>query len=253
MSTFGGVGHTFRDEEGFGTLRVNTLKVGNAPFVGEPSALHVFHDDFTSYDATATVGKWVEAADAGGAIALDDVQYGVLSNETDGDDTDGSTVASVNQNWLFGTTKKLWFEARVKLAEANTDDAIIGVGLSTVATDEAMQDAAAGPPATYDGALWFKVDGGTVWQFETSNAGSQTTTASAGTFNDDTWVRLGFYYDPADGTTARITPYMNGTAGTAHTITISGLVAMNIVFHVKAGGANAEDLEIDYVTVVQER
>ena len=101
--------------------------------------------------------------------------------------------------------------------------------------------------------MWFKVDGGTVWQFETSNAGTQVTNTSAGTFTSATAYRLGFIFDPNDGTTGKITPYLNGVEGTTHSITLASLTEMRLVLGVKAGGANAETLKMDYVQVLAVR
>jgi hypothetical protein len=184
---------------------------------------------------------------------LTDAHGGVLNVGCDGDDNDECYVASKAEAFKFQTDKKLFFEARVKLAEANTDDANIIVGLSDTVGANTLVDDGAGPAASYDGAVFFKVDGGTVWQFETSNAGTQNTLTDAGDFDDDTWVRLGFLYDYNDGTTASVTPYVDGVAGTAQDLTISGLEEMHVLLGVKAGGTNEENLKVDYVHVVCER
>ena len=211
-----------------------------------------YFDDFTVYDATANVGGYAEVSDSGTIVTADGAG-GVLNIPTGETDENESYVSSMRELFKFGTTKMLYFEARVKLAEANTDDANIIVGLSDTVAADSMQDAAAGPMASYDGALFFKVDGGTVWQFETSNAGTQKTLASAGAFTDETWTKLGFLYDYNDGVTANVTPYVDGVAGTTQTLTISGLEEMHILLGAKAGGANVETLAVDYVHVVTER
>ena len=117
-----------------------------------------------------------------------------------------------------------------------------------------LLDNAGGPAASYDGVVFFKVDGGTVWQFETSNAGTQKIDTDIGAFDDDTFQRLGFYFDPNDGTTAKVQPYLNGAkAGTPLDLTISGLEEMGILMGVKSGGANVETLNVDYIKCVQLR
>jgi len=63
---------------------------------------------------------------------------------------------------------------------------------------------------------------------------------------------LGFVYLPNDGTTAKVVPIVNGVAGTAHDLTISGLEEMHLLLGVKAHSANAQTLEVDWVQVVQE-
>ena len=69
----------------------------------------------------------------------------------------------------------------------------------------------------------------------------------------DTWTRLGFYLDDT-ATIANVTPYIDGTAGTAVAVARSGSEAMHFVAGIKAGPtAAAETLQIDYVKIIQER
>src|SRR5262249_24406467 len=86
--------------------------------------------------------------------------------------------------------------------------------------------------------------------FETSNAGTQVTNTSAGSFARGTAYRVGFIFNPADGTTGSLTPYLNGTAGTAHAITLASLTEMNFVFGVKAGTAAAQAAYHNYAKIV---
>lgn len=219
----------------------------------DPGYYHQFYDDFFSFDPTATIGQYVIVEDGTPTQAVIDAAGGVLSMACGANDNDEAYVASVTENWLFAASKPLWFEARVALTEAATDDANIIVGLSDTVGANSLLDNGAGPMASYDGAVFFKVDGGTVWQFETSKAGTQVTNTSVGAFVTNTFYRVGFVFDPADGTTGIITPYLNGVAGTAHNITLSGLGEMQILLGVKAGGANAETLRVDYVKALQVR
>jgi len=243
---------TYRDEtygpaEGSGVFQNCPVSALLYPEVG-----HLFHDDMEFYDATATVGNWAAVSD-GGTVAQIDDNNGVLSIATGTSDNDETYLSTMAENWLVEDDRPIWFEARVKLTEANTDDANIIVGLSDNAAANILVDDGAGAAASYDGIAFVKVDGGTVWQFETSNAGTQVTTASAGAFTSATWTRLGFTVDHNDGTTAKVTPYINGVAGTAINLTISGLALMHGLLGVKAGDTNAETLLVDYVRVVQIR
>jgi len=224
---------------------------GNDLFSSHKSIVEFF-DDFFTYDTTI---DWTVVEDAGATEAdkLLDAANGVLQIGCDGDAEDECYISSVAENWLFSTTKKLFFEARVKLTEANTDDANIIVGLSDTVAADSLRDAGAGPMQSYDGAVFFKVLDEAVWQFEASNAAVQDTEASIGAFSDGAWQTLGFLYDYNDGVTATITPYVDGVAGTAVSLTIAGLAEMHILLGVKAGGGNEEALLVDYVHVVTER
>lgn len=212
-----------------------------------------YFDEFWSYDNTATVGDYAETTD-GGTIDVIDAANGVLSIATTGTIEDESYVSSLHEIFKFQTDKNLHFEARVQLTEANTDDANIVVGLSDTVAANFLQEAGAGPAASYDGAVFFKVLNGTVWQFETSNAATQVTDTDVGAFSDGEWQKLEFDYDYNDGVTANVTCAVDGVAdAVAKTLTIAGLEEMHAVFGVKAGGANAETLLIDYVQVTTER
>ena len=214
-----------------------------------------FFDDFFAYDATATVGNWAVVEDAGATApdAITDAEGGVLRVGCDGDDNDECYVSSIAESWLFTTTKNLWFEARVSLTEAATDDANWIIGLSDTVGADSLLDDGAGPMASYDGAVFYKIDGTMQIGFETSNAGTQVTNGNVNAFVSGTWYRLSFSYDFNDGVTATITPYVDGVAGTAHELTIAGMAEMHVVAGVKAGGANEEAFLVDYIHVAADR
>lgn len=214
----------------------------------DPSKAITLHDDFLWF-TEADIWNTTEDAGKSGTDGIMDVLGGVYANFCDGDDNDESYCISAGESFKFTSGKKMWFEARLRVDESNSDDANVIVGLMDAAGANALQDDGDGPAASYDGAVFFKVDGGTKWQFETSNAGTQETSATFGTYTDDTFVRVGFYFDGV----ATITPYLNGVAGTAHTISLTGLEEMHAFFGIKAGGANEESVEIDYIKCVQLR
>jgi len=209
-------------------------------------------DDFFTYDNTATVGGYSEVSDAG-TIAAIDANNGVLSLATGGTIENESYVSTLQEIFKFETDKSLYFEIGFTHTEANTDDANLIFGLSDNAAANLLQDAGAGPAASFDGAVFFKVLDGTVWQFMTSNAAAQASNTDIGAVTDGVFTRLGFNYDYNDGVTAIITPYLNGVADTAVNITIAGLAEMHIVMGAKAGGGNAETVLVDYVQVSKAR
>jgi len=213
------------------------------------STIDFFEDFFTFNDDD----NWVDTVSDAGTVDSIDASGGVLSIATGATDNNESYVSSEHETFLFQTDKKLILEARVKLTEANTDDANIIVGLSDTVAADSLIDDGAGPMASYDGAVFFKVDGGTVWQAETSNATTQKTDTDAGAFSDDTWTILQIIYDYNDGVTANVTFYVDGTLGATLTLTIAGLQEMHLLLGAKAGDANAETLLVDYVHVIQER
>jgi hypothetical protein len=231
----------------------------NAPSPADPNytaIAHEFLDDF-NYPASATASDVIAYTSnddgATGTNAFQDASRGVYNVVTAAADNDYHAMSSVSEAWLFESGKKLWFEARFRLAEATTNESAWWFGLTDTLTTGGFQANAAGPLASYDGALIWKDEATLLIDFETSNAGTQATTTNTATFVSNTWTTVGFYFD-GTATTSTITPYVDGTAGTAQNITLSGLEEMHMVFGVKAGpSGGAETLQVDYIKVVQLR
>ena len=224
------------------------------------SVAHVFEDDFNQgrapIDANLT---WHEEDDGGtGTNALADGAGGVANIITAAADNDYHAISSLHETFLFLATKKLWFEARFKVAEATTNESAWWFGLTDTLTTGGIQANNAGPLASYDGALIWKDEGTMTVDFETSNAGTQATAAaSLGTFVTNTWTRVGFYFD-GTATTSIIYPYVDvgagWVAGETEAITLTGLEEMHVVAGIKAGPtAAAETLQIDFIKCVQLR
>jgi len=213
-----------------------------------------FFEDFHDYTSTQ---RWTAVVTGTGACALLDTgedNAGLMQITCDATDDDGDLLKSTNLQFGVQADKNFFFDARVKHTEGNVDDANVAIGLSTVlAANTFMQVAGAGPPATYDGLLFFKVDGGTVWQFEASNASTQSANTDLGTHTSGAWERLSFKYDYNDGVTANITPYFNGKADTPVTLTIAGLDPMTMIAGVLAGSGAVETLIVDYLRLTSDR
>lgn len=197
-----------------------------------------------------------------GTNAFQDAAGGWYNVVTAAADNDYHALATPNEVFKFAANKPLWFEVIFKVAEAQTGlDAAFWFGLSDTLTTGGLQANDSGPLASYDGALWWKGEGGSTFNFETSNAGTQDTESDVFTFEDDTLTRLGFYFDGA-ATTASIRPFysVNGDIwnlkeGPITTIPLSGLEEMHLIAGgIKAGpGGTAETLQLDYVRCAQVR
>lgn len=233
----------------------------NCPANLADPAYTVFFDDFIN-PASATASDYhayTSTNDGGtGTNAFQDAACGVYNVVTAAADNDYQAMSTVAENWLFAAGKPLWFEARFRLSEGTTNESTWWFGLTDTLTTGGMQANAAGPLASYDGALIFKTpETALTVNFETSNAGTQNTLSAFATSISNTWHRAGFYFD-GTATTSTITPYFhNGTSwtiGTAQNITLSGLEEMHAVFGVKAGPTGAaETLQVDYLKIVQLR
>lgn len=234
------------------------------PMFLQERSLHVIADDFTR-DIDAA--EWVITATDAGSGTVGDAVGGVLALvASDGTvaDNDETYAESPNETFLFANNKPLIFEARVQFTEANTDDANILVGVMDAVGANSLQDNGAGPPASYSGAVFFKVDGGTVWQTETSIAGTQTTTElsatnannlakTAQTAGGSSYQVLRLEFLPYSSTYAYVNFYIDGRQVAQHDFLYTSATEMQIALGVKNGGGTLETLNVDYVVCAQAR
>lgn len=238
---------------------------GDAPVlqcIADPSLGSYLFEDFNRAPSDTTVAGFETIDDSGtGTCTYQDVAHGVFNVVTAAADNDYHAFASVNEIFNLGLSKKLWFEARVKVAEATTSESTWWVGLTDTTTTGGMQANAGGPLADFDGCLIYKTpETALTLNILVSNATVQDSETSIATSVTDTWTRVGFKYDGGDGTTGTITPYysVDGSsalaAGTPVTFLLASMTASEVVFGIKAGPtAAAETLQIDYIRCLQLR
>lgn len=210
---------------------------------------------------------WVTTLTDSGTASVGDAAGGIIALvPSDGTvaDNDEAYIESANEVFKFAGDKPLLFEARVQFSEANVDDANVLVGLLDAVGANSLVDNGGGPPSSYSGAVFFKVDGGTVWQTETSNSTTQTTnelTAAntnnlakrAVTAGGSAYQTLRIEYQPYSSTNAYVSFFVDGVLCAQHDYIFTSATEMQIGIGVKNGGANNETLNVDYVACVQER
>jgi hypothetical protein len=227
-------------------------------------AISVFEDfyHYTTAEDFSTV-----ASDSGTAVHSDAVGGVLAINPSDG------TVADNDETYVKGTTEKfkylsdqpIWFEARVKFTEANTNTANVIVGLMNAVAADSLQDNGGGPPASSNHVVFFKTDGSLKWQVESSISTTQTTNTvgdvtSAG---DGTYRRLGIEVRPVTSTLAEVLFFIDGnqckdaTTGLPikHTVDFtSNGTEMQEIMGIKNGAITAvETLYVDYIAARQLR
>lgn len=225
-----------------------------------PTKVFTVFDDF-NYVLNATTSStltWGSVDDgATGTNAFQDAAGGVYNVVTAAADNDYHAMVTQHETFKITAGKKLWVEARVKVAEATTNESTWWVGVTDTTTTGGMQANALGPLASYDGALFWKTpETALTLNFETSNAATQNTLSAAWTTVSDTWTKVAFMWDGVD----KVWPYaaVNGSEtwvpGTPQSLSATGMEEMHVVFGIKAGPtAAAETLQIDYILVAQER
>ena len=115
----------------------------------------------THYDHFTFVNDedWVLTADATPVFQAADRSGGWLQFATDAANDNDEAYASTGENILFTAGKPVYIGCKIRLSEANTDDANWLFGLTDQGGANTLQDNGAGPPASYSGAVIFKVDG----------------------------------------------------------------------------------------------
>lgn len=214
-----------------------------------------FVDDFLylNTDESGSEGFWLLDANNGGTIAATDAHGGVVAltaSDTSDADNDESYLISVNEIYKPAANSLAIFTARVKLTEANTDDANIVFGLlggdttdveNTIADNGGITDA-----NTY--IAIHKDDGGLVWEGGVRDTAADEDT-DIGAFTSGAWTELKIVVDSMDGgAAATVTFSVNGVAGGTKPFTLSSAGEMRLILGVKNGGANLETLLIDKVT-----
>jgi hypothetical protein len=150
-------------------------------------------------------------------------------------------------------------ECRLKLTEANTNQAGIFFGLTDTLTVGFLTDSSHNPPASFDGFAWFKKPGSSVWQFVISNGSNQQVLTNVGAFVSGAETELKIQLGASDGVNASAMPLLNGVnvlpsgRGVTFTVPLANLAPMRLAFGVKAGSSSAETLLVDQVAAWQTR
>lgn len=203
------------------------------------------------------------SADSGAAVAPIDGSGGLVTLTTGGTDNNECYLLATKECFLFAADRPMVFEARLKYTEANTDDANLCLGFMDAVAADSILDDGGGPAASYSGAVFFKVDGGTKWNCEASIGGTQTGTvllSAANTLDGLDKVAGGGVFQilrievaATSPTSAVASFWINGVCVQEITFTYTGATEMKPFVGVKAGGANSEVVTVDYVAAYQLR
>lgn len=200
-----------------------------------PTKFHTYMEDFDYYAAA----DWtVTETQAGATQALTNGDGGLLLLTNSAADDDLNALQKVGASFAFAAGKKLWFEARFKVSDATQSDFVMGLqGTDTTPLD------------TTDGVFFLKADGSTSVSLLVEASSTATTTSSVATVANDTFVRLGFWYDGD----AAVYYFVNGALGGKSVTTNLPTVDLRVSFGIQNGEAVAKTMTIDYVFVAKER
>ena len=159
----------------------------NLPVTASPDYV-VTMDDFTGIALDST-SDWTVVKDSSATAALGaDAESGTLvltSQATT--DNDGASVQG-NEIFALSTSRDVWFETKVKVAdsEGSAIELCVGLTVNFATNPEAMLTAA-------DRIVFQVDDGDTNIDCVTEKDGTATTTDSGVDIADDTYVTLGFH------------------------------------------------------------
>jgi hypothetical protein len=178
-------------------------------------------DTFTGFGLAATA-KYVGQAglyksfEDGGSISQVATAVGRLAIVTGGSDNHESWLQSCGGTGVLGkisssAPRKMWFEARVAVAQLVTHDFFVGLAEEGLAAGDTITDAGALADKDF---LGFQVleDAPTKVDIIFRKAGQSVVEvlAEAHTLVADAFVNLGFVFDPVAGNAQRIRFYVNG-------------------------------------------
>lgn len=212
------------------------------------------------------------AADAGSSATISTtVENGAMVLTTGATDNNEVNLYS-NAIGSLGSGKPHILYARLQYAEANVDDANVLVGIMSAAgTANMLIDDGGGPIASFSGACFYKVDGGTRWQFRTSVAGVNTTTDLEKTAGGASYQDLAIELNPISPTELIATPWIDTASGNnliqpfkyganagrdipvSNRVAWSSSVGLRVIIGAKAGGANSEVVNVDLAIFQKKR
>ena len=197
---------------------------------------HTYFEDFDYYAA----GDWtVTETDSGATQALTDGDGGLLLITNTAADNDLVALQKKGNSYTFAAGKKLFFEARFKVSDATQSDLVMGLQVTDTT-----------PLAVANGVFFIKNDGAATVDFVLTKSSTSTTTSSVATMANDTFIRLGFYYDGS-----AMSYFIDGVlAGTCAVTNLPlSTTALTVSFALQNGEAAAKTMTVDYIFVAKER
>jgi hypothetical protein len=162
----------------------------------------------------------------------------VITN--DDADNDNDFLQLVKEGFKFESGKQLAFNARFKTSDADASDVVMGLQI----TDTSPLDVS-------DGIFFLLTDGSTTLQFIVEKDGTQSTLDLPAAMADDTFMTVGFVFDPRDQT---FHVYQNNAeVGTVVSTNAPDDEELTVSFGIQNGAAAAKVLTVDYVTAMKER
>ena len=205
-----------------------------------PHKYHSYFNDFDTYLASDWTITTTEAGTGTATEALADGDGGLLLVTNAAGDNDHDFFQLVKEGYKYEAGKQLAFNIRFKTSDATQTDIVAGLQL----TDTTPLDVT-------DGIFFLKEDGSTSISFIVEKDSTQSTLTLPNALADDTFMTLGFVFDPKD---QKFHVFQdNVLAGTVVNTNAPDDEELTVSFGVQNGEAAAKTMTIDYVGAMKER
>lgn len=203
----------------------------------DPTGWHEYFNDFDTY----TAGDWTITATGAGSVALTDVNGGAILITNAAADNDAQFLQKKGEGFLMQSGKPASFKARFKVSDATQSDFVMGLQV----TDTTPLD-------TTDGIYFVKADGSSaVSAVCRKDASTGSTSLTALTLTDDTFVVLGWYYDGKSEVVVFVDDVKVGTLDASATYLPD--TELTVSFGIQNGEAVAKTMTADYVFAAVKR
>jgi hypothetical protein len=205
-----------------------------------PAKYHVYHNDFDTYLASDWTITTTEGGSGNASEALGDGDGGLLVITNDDADNDNDFLQLTKEGFKYEAGKQLAFNARFKTSDADASDVVMGLQI----TDTSPLDVT-------DGIFFLLTDGSTTLTFIVEKDSTQSTLDLPAVMADDTFMTVGFMYDPKD---QKFHVYQNNAeVGTVASTNAPDDEELTVSFGIQNGAAAAKVLTVDYITAMKER
>ena len=205
-----------------------------------PHKYHTYFNDFDTYLASDWTITTTEDGTGSASEALADGDGGVLLVTNAAGDNDHDFFQLVKEGFKFESGKQIGFHVRFKTNDATQTDIVAGLQL----TDTTPLDVT-------DGIFFLKSDGAATISFIVEKDSTQSTLTLPNSLADDTFMTLGFVYDPKD---QKFHVYQNNVlAGTVVSTNAPDNEELTVSFGIQNGAAAAKTLSVDYIGAHKER
>lgn len=208
-------------------------------------------------DALVSGDRWTVTTENSGAVNNIDGAGGQITIVSGATDNNETYLESTKEIFLFANGKPLRAACRIKYSEASGSAANVGWGLMNAPGADSILDDGAGLKASYSGASFYKVDGGTNWIVEASLATTrygQTTLTAANSLDKLAKAAAGSSFQwheievvPISSTQARVDFFIDSVHVASTLMTYTSATEMALWAGVKTGSGNALTATIDYL------